>query len=657
MSKIIGNENNEDIDSISFKNNMNNDKPGYHNIKCPTTIKNNGKKELLKYELSELKSSLLIQNLVNDLSTNQQLAMFMKKILKSIYMDDYDYILSKYALLITTSIHKDNVDNYPVSQLHKFDGFPNDIEKDFIVMYNFMKYTWLLLYNEDGDYKCSMYMLNIEILINVIQQHLTQFTELVKGKRKNLKDNITNDQVGITNIQSSYLKRKVISLSESDTNIKEWIHPGRVQCRVPYYGKYGKLIKEYRINNKYEASLQCGISGSVNFCIYMYLYSLTISNITSNTDDDIINIILSSLIVLLADGGHNIREVILGITLSAIILKLILDTLKEELILEYGNNFNLTKDYNVIEEPNIDSKLLCLIWDELSHYTNKMPQLDSFKSIINSFGKWEYSINYLYDTTKNINPLGISETDLNNYNSDILNYFKKTYMENDYKIKLFDILFDKTNIKTKEEQSNIAVIIASLDSDRYLLDEKTFKEGPEKLLNKLILQLKNGKQIIDKTNNQLNDIINNCDNIDKKSDPNSDKYNNIINNTIPIPLAFISKNNRLKKSLKKSLKRSLIKKSSRKSRNLRKKSNRKNRSLRKKSTRKSRSLRKKSSRKNRSLRKKSTRKSRSLRKKSSRKNRSLRKKSNRKNRSLRKKSNMKNRSLRKKSNRKNRSLR
>lgn len=53
-----------------------------------------------------------------------------------------------------------------------------------------------------------------------------------------------------------------------------WIHPGKVQCHIPYNGSYGSFINKSRKDNSFGGSLQCGISGSVNFPFFMYLISV-----------------------------------------------------------------------------------------------------------------------------------------------------------------------------------------------------------------------------------------------------------------------------------------------------------------------------------------------------------------------------------------------
>jgi hypothetical protein len=643
----------EKITSETFNKRRILEKPNYNNSKCPSLIKKNGKLEPLKYELAELKSSLLIQNLINNDIINSKLTHFLQKMLLRYYNNnnkfnldllDYSELIEYDSNILDNSYLTDNmtyidINNYPVSQILKFFNKPNEIKKDFLALYNFMRY----IYSEHIISNINNYM-----LINLTIQKIMNIQSIARGDRyiennPNYENN--TDNVGITNIvpEPNYLKR--IVKHDPDSKNEPWFHPGRGRCNFPHMGTYGKLIEEYKKENNFYASVQCGISASTNFCSMMYLLSL-INGKTNYSkyelEEDVDNIILSTTIVLVADGGHNIRETVTGITIMAIFLKFYLDQIKYELdkymindsldsidfdSIDYdllGNNiinFDLDNDDN----DDNGTPLLFFIKKYIRLYINSNKKLkelkenkniniiDIFKYFIKMFSKWENFINILYDKTKDINPLGVTENDIkkeiNGFNKNDI----KKYKEDIFEKLLYKIMFMNVD-STKIDPVNYAqvALALSLDNDRYKFNN--FKDKCsifyENIIKSIVINGNEiGNNIIELTNKQMENIINKC---------NNDKEYKININDKPesIPYAFIYK----KKSIRKSRKNR--NKSIRKSRN---KSIRKNRN---KSIRKSRN---KSIRKNRN---KSIRKSRnkSIRKSRNKSIRKSRNKSIRKNR-------------------------
>jgi hypothetical protein len=655
--RIIGG--NEKITDEEFNRRRIFEKPNYNNFKCPSVIIKDGKLEPLNYELAELKSSLLIQNLINNDIVNLQLVNFLNNILNNI-LNSYalinyiDNILLKYINLIPTSTQGDNnIYSYPVSQIKKFNN-PESIKKDFLALYNFIRY---LISNINIEKDLVLFKLTIQKIMNIqsiargdrfIDQPIQPkkpkkedytnseiYEEVLEKYKKKLeryetslkiyyKDN--TDNVGITNIvpEPNYLKRKV--RHEPDINNEPWFHPGRGRCNFSHMGLYSEILGNYKKNNNFYGSIQCGISASTNFVIMMYLISLlsyTNSKTDSELKDDVNNIILTATIVLLGDGGHNIRETVTGITIMAISLKLYLENIKNELKKQYKINFDLNEHF-VNDEPTTKQPFLRKIWKQIQIQIETNTSITDdimtyYKYIINAFGKWEKFINILYEQTKTINPLGFTKENMN-----------ELYMgeaEHSKTIMMRDIMFKNVEpTLINRNDYNFVVIALSLDSDRYKLTDfrnkyyKFFKNIVENIVynNKKI-----GDEIIKLTNEQMNEIINKC---------NNEVYNklNINKKGEDIPFAFTDRLNSSKSNLrKKSIRRSRTKsKSIRKSSksNLGKKSIRKSSksNLRKKSIKRSKSksnLRKKSIRKSSksNLRKKSIKRSKSksnLRKKS-----------------------------------------
>ena len=109
-------------------------------------------------------------------------------------------------------------------------------------------------------------------------------------------------------------------------------------------------------------SLKCGISGSTNFFIMLYLISNNIyleneiykkekklnKDDIKNIEKNNINLIFLCILTLAGDGGHNCREVIFGITIFVIIINTMINDVKKEIfdynwkkfLNNYGNNYN-----------------------------------------------------------------------------------------------------------------------------------------------------------------------------------------------------------------------------------------------------------------------------------------------------------------------------
>ena len=461
--------------------------------------------------------------------------------------DNFDYSLLKYSKDLEFSNQKDNYDNYPVAQMKKFIKNPEAIKKDFLALYSFMKRCWYHYFSEKDLILSGPYQKNDFKVVYVIflVQQLTQFSvESGKGPRLNLSlekgGQKKTEQVGITNIHSDYLRRQT-SIKPLVSN-EPWYHPGRTQCRVPYTGKYGQYMKQYRKNNSLYSSVQCGISGSVNFCLFMYLASLTISGPTINPISDAQKLITSTTTVLLSDGGHNARETIAGLTLVIITLKIWLTDIKLEINKQYKRNVNLVTEYEDIDKkpenyPN-DISLCHLLYEKINNFTPKTSHTTQqiFQFVMYSFGVWESFINALYKITITNNPLGVFTNDLNKYNPNILKNKTKYYKH--YKSIMYKVwfgLYDKY-----DKNAEIAImILTSLDADRHTLHpNESFKEKPSKLFEKVVSEMKGGSDILEKTNKQLTNIIDNCN--DNLKIYSSNDYKKIGRKAIEIPFAFKS---------------------------------------------------------------------------------------------------------------------
>jgi len=522
---------NENVNDKDFKKrSMSDDKDGLY--KPQYRKKNDCAK--YKFELSELKSSLLVGNILKNYDITDKLILFLKEIL--IVLDNGD--ISNFNMYLEY-YSQGPTNNYPVGQMKNAVGNPAFIHENFLGLYNYLKERWFN-YNKNklvlvDSTDCSNDNLNTAIIsIYTIQQNLMKAIMSVRGERLNVDNGEKNSNIGISNLYSKHidLKNNIVSsyIFEGATYIDDWKHPGRVQCEVPYTGKYGELLKKYLDNNEYEASVQCGISGSVNFILYMYLASIAVNNDNRNWEMDVVNIINCAVLVLVGDGGHNIREIITAFTLMAITLKTFLDELVSEIKVN-NPSFNI-KDRGTIKDvkPGNMGILNQMLYHQ-GYLTYKIifnlgvkkcqeeyNEFQMYHKILHIFSMWEPFINTLYDYTSEINPLGLTDFDIYNIFPEF-NQNREWYISSTKNL-LYRTWFDKTIDVYNDEVSNSAITFYSaLDNDRYLLDlDKSFKTFPNDFfINKILFKYSNSKNILNITNDQLQEKINECEKVNQDS--------------------------------------------------------------------------------------------------------------------------------------------
>ena len=537
---------NENMRSEEFKNRRDRDKPSYNKKPCPRFMDINGLKVPVNFELAELKSSLLIQNILNNSGTNTELKNFIIDIMVSISSKEkFEKELKTYSDQLSDSKQKDHLDNYPVAQMKRFAGNPDAIINDFLAIYSFLKYGWVNIINRSSQIltstNFSIQSIRTLSVIHIIQQSIMLSVESSKGPRINLNPSDRSqfsDQVGITNINSEFLTKQ--NRVNPDVDNEPWLHPGRVQCRVPYMGKYGEYIKTYRENNSLFASIQCGISGSINFGLFMYLANLASKDSPSlDTKNDMINLIVSTTAVLLSDGGHNVRETVTGLTIMIISLKIWLTDIDSELNVQYNKNVDLIKEAEKLAAPTDPNSLTGLIYSDAITFSqkNNIPTpLIVYQNIIYSFGLWRSFIDYMYNFTNNINPLGIFTNDLNNFDSKVLENPDKSY-DNAKKF-MYNVWFKKVD-KFDNNAKIACMLLHSLDNGRYRLHpDHSFKEAPNRVMQDCVIEMNNGNNIIQKSNNQLDMIIENCND---NTEVYGSTYQKIRRNSYEIPFAFSNK--------------------------------------------------------------------------------------------------------------------
>ncbi len=179
-----------------------------------------------------------------------------------------------------------------------------------------------------------------------------------RGYRTNSKkgrEGLTEAQIGITSFDLGDLEMR----SDFYEN-KKWLHPGRSQCDTsPVQGMYqNEAVSRF-------IPLKCGISGSTNFWIWTALYSGV-----NLTPDEVRLFLLSAYIVLGADGGHSLMEVLSSAAMSAIYMKHYETYSKDLTLLPFirGSNFaknlyEVTKDIN----PIGNGEFMCIDFDAVAN--------------------------------------------------------------------------------------------------------------------------------------------------------------------------------------------------------------------------------------------------------------------------------------------------
>jgi hypothetical protein len=489
------------------------------------------------YQWSEIKSSLLVQEVYHNNNTHKILVTFLQGIVTRICkILDISYKKEMYIYLEELKLDKEDTRQYPVGQPRAFLGVDpleaGGLWNDFYGLWNFIKWLWINIssrrYSRNNR---TLKPIILYYLIYIFQQQTLQYSNIAKGFPR---DNITTDlvkdnHIGISNIE---LPETVLHLRGKPGFTPEpWVHPGNKQCKVPYQGKYGVFMKEYKKQNDFYASLQCGVSGSTQFVLFMYLLSISDPKYKSDTtvDKDIRNMITAAVLILTGDGGHNIREVIFGFVITVILLYYFIEKIMKDLCSSHSNIDEETVEEKIKEEPN---KLLSIIKklvkkgyydytgtaDDIFVFIEKQEQnvlrdkkrgteqgQEIFYRIIDSFTNWIPFINLFYEETKDINIMGFESQDLD---EDLLFDINRSF--NNSKSNLFSYY----KIFLNEETSDYSGYILSvqlffvLENSRFNRDiNKSFKEVANEKIKHYIKKFPAGQIILETVDKQLQNIL------------------------------------------------------------------------------------------------------------------------------------------------------
>jgi len=491
------------------------------------------------YQWAEIKSSLLVNELYNNNDTHSELLTFIQNIfnrlciiLKLVRYKELTLYLKEFNNKVP------NTNSYPVAQQGQFTTI-EEIWGDFYALYNVIKWMWGRIrsntYNMIDNNNCENPFM-LFFIIDLFQQQTLVFHMLAKGFYR--EDNVVNDDhIGISNIQIPELVRKI--RNKPSYKAVPWDHPGQ-GCKIPYHGQYGSHMKNYRQdpnNNKY-SSLQCNISGSTQYILYMYLLSISTDLESKEPEKDIRDLITSSVLILTGDGGHNVREIIFGLVLTIILLYHFIKEIKRELTTLYSSGTFLDKinNYNIGVESFSKKRqpLLTTIYNRIGYTLMNIripdkPPISPFNctnytynnisggihknqmfKILNSLNNLRPIIHSFYKKTKDFNILGVAEIDLSpNILSNLDNIYKKN--RTDLYTHYTNLLnqFQSPLINTPLTEKYLMVqLFFTIEKDRFKHDiNNSFKEKPDKFIQEIIKSFNQGQQVLDTVNSTLKNIF------------------------------------------------------------------------------------------------------------------------------------------------------
>ena len=499
------------------------------------------------YKWSEIKSSFLMKQIIHSSYNNTSIYDYLTDYLQKLNLrlftelsntlenkisgqDLFENELDKYMEKLPYAQQKDAFRSYPVAQSPAWIGDKKGLYNNFYALWNFTKYVWMNLkfgnhITETSLSKCNVSAITYWMIIDIFQQNFLYFQDIIRGDRIDEKGSgmynefyTENDQIGITNIIIPALKRQVKGKPFYQT--EPWIHPGEVQCRVPYRGGYGKQIKKYRDSkgsfDNFYGSLQCGISGSTQYILFMYLLSHTDFE-TAYIDtpkEDIRDVITSACLILTGDGGHNIREVISGLTVSIIILNNLLTDLMIELqdffvqlkitdiptehksqiyfIKKILNILNKDQLSFLITNYNVTQILYNYCDNKLQGKCNKIDITKVFANLILSLINWLPFVQEFYNYTRNFNIIGVDYNDMTELTDTLLKNGMLTDI-NSLKIYSYQYLFNPygNNSYNLDITTGRALIqlqyLLGLDNNRFEKNiDISFKDMPNIIIREII---------------------------------------------------------------------------------------------------------------------------------------------------------------------------
>jgi hypothetical protein len=481
---------------------------------------------------SELKSSLLIQELIMDENTHNHLLEFLQDTANKIYNImgyDINQALPYYMNQLKTNIPGTYVQKEAVAQSHVWTTW-EQIWEDVYALTNFLQWTWFCI-SDPNKYKDFQYLFGkkweetcdnghrrIFDIINCIQQRTVEIFPLVRGDRQDHKDpnvGLSSRVVGVTDIPHPRLPRE-IPKKPDENSIKEWVHWGKNVCNFPYsenimYNNELNGASKYKESNKY-SSLLCGISGSSQYTLFIFLCSISAEEASkqerkqerkqeSNQErkqeskqeskKNMHNVIMIACITLIGAGGHNVREVLTGLVLTIIFLHHMLGKLRKEF-----EAFKNPKPNSTISDfcKGITDLLSIRVLNTLS--ADDKCQTKNFEQLYETLERWEEFINTFYISTSRLNVVGgcqhFIDKNIQSIGSEKID--KRVY----------DIIFNKRYIQPpyREDSRLFMQLFFAKDCNRYKNDiREEFLEFPNRFMKGILTQLQKS------TRTDINDKI------------------------------------------------------------------------------------------------------------------------------------------------------
>lgn len=507
----------ENTESPSFLNRIKSDIP-----KCTE----------IKHKWAEIKTSLLMQELVSNTNVYNQLTRFMNDMtdrLSNVLGYDRNTQLNTYLNELETAVQFSQTRQYPVAQSVAWKQNPSGLSNNFYGMLNYVKWMWLKLMSSDMYYNPSDCKSETQrgrlakFMIITFQQNFFAFIQTIRGNRLDLDQPYggiqVTDQIGIGSFFVPRLKRVVKNRPGFEP--EPWNHAGK-KCFVPYWGKYGELMQQYNNNNEYFGSVQCGISASTQYMLFMYLLS-SVESPPQNIMSDLRNLITTECLQLAGDGGHNVREILFGITSTATLFNALIVEVNNELEeMFHGGSFEQNvQRATTNRQSNWNGVILASMFTFIGSVLDTLciPSIRNndnvwlfFTQSLNVMLVWQPVITALYQLTNDINICGVTEQNIKDaYNINTQTELEEYKRENRTQVlrglfnpnKDVDFLFGVDSLNTIQS-------FHGLDNNRYLLDVDTsFKN----IANTKIIQIINmfgDQSILNNVNLYLEEELQKC---------------------------------------------------------------------------------------------------------------------------------------------------
>jgi hypothetical protein len=207
---------------------------------------------------------------------------------------------------------------------------------------------------------------NIKTIFNIQNTLFFKTISILRGIRPSTffeEEVLKNKYTGITSFKLEEIKRKIITNDreniEKSNQVQAWQKPGHGSCNVASVTSYSQNVLKLKTDKDVYGSVQCGISGSINFNLFLYLASIHKRD-NINFEKDIAYLVISTCLTLLGDGGHNIREIISGHAALSVIMKDYIESNIAHIPTEYKLKWTdfSKKFYEMFKDVNIVGPLI-----------------------------------------------------------------------------------------------------------------------------------------------------------------------------------------------------------------------------------------------------------------------------------------------------------